>query len=725
MTAPDERPPKCIPTLEQVPEQLHDYLQFICWRYEWRNDRWTKVPVNPRNGKPASVDDAATWADLEGTLQRAVELDCDGIGFVFTRTDPFCGVDLDHCLNLQTGEVTEQAATFVEQLDSYTEVSPSGTGLHVLVRGKPTVDRQRGSGVEVYGWDHYLTITGRAYGGSSTRIKERRNELQSLCAQLFGDEPQPATTTAPQDKAQPVELSDNELIAKAKSARNGDWFTALWEGRWQELGYESQSEADFALMGSLRFWTGGDEERMVALFRASGLMRAKATRDDYLVSMARKLIDAGGDVYAETQAPEATYLVAGAANESDAGDWPAPLADAAFHGVIGEAVRIIEPHCEGDPAALLVNALVTFGSLVGSKPHMRVARDLHPARLFAVTVGETAKARKGLTWNFIKYLFTGVDSTLPNRISDGLSSGEGLISAVRDSVIRDDKDGLPEIVDEGVDDKRLLIVESEFASVLEVGKRAGNTLSPVIRSAWDSGDLNTMVKNSPTRATGAHISILGHITREELLRKLDSTDIANGFANRFLFVAAQRSKLLAFGDELDDAALDDVRSRLNEALTYVQKMGRMKWADETRPLWTQQYERLSEGSPGLLGHLTARSEAQVLRMAVVYALADRSTEIRPEHLRAALEVWRYVHDSTRYIFGVRTGDDVADRIREALRGRPAGLSRTDIRNLFSHHQTEARIETALQVLHGLGQAWVEIVPTAGRPREVWHATDAT
>jgi len=167
MTAPSERPPKCIPTQEQVPEQLRAYLQFLCWRYEWRNGRWTKVPMNPRNGKAASVDDAATWADLENTLQRAVELDCDGVGFVFTRTDPFCGIDLDQCLDSQTGEITEQAAEIVALLDSYTEISPSGTGLHIIVRGKPTCDRQRAQGVEVYGWGHYLTITGRSYGGAS------------------------------------------------------------------------------------------------------------------------------------------------------------------------------------------------------------------------------------------------------------------------------------------------------------------------------------------------------------------------------------------------------------------------------------------------------------------------------------------------------------------------------------------------------------------------------
>jgi hypothetical protein len=713
----DEGHGRHIPALDDIPEQLREYSQFVCWREVKRGGRLTKEPVNPRNGQLADVSDAKTWADIETALDRAVALDCDGIGFVFTRNDPFCCADLDHCLDLKTGELRPEAAEIVSLLDSYTETSPSGAGLHIILRATPETERQRTKGFELYAWDHYVTLTGQLVRGAKPRIYERQKELRSLCAHLFGADQdvvsrQPAPLTSG--------LTDEEVIAKAKAAANGEFFTALHEGRWKELGYESQSEADYAYMGQLRFWTGGIEEQMVRIFRTSGLVREKAKRDDYVVGMARKLIDAEGEVYSGTRAMDLPLAIS-----ADTA-WPAPLAPAAFHGPLGAAVQIIAPHCEGDPAALLVNALVAFGSLVGPAPHMVVGRDRHPARLFMVTVGDTSKARKGLTWNFIKDLFTGIDSTFPDRISDGLSSGEGLIYAVRNSVTKTDKDGLEEIVDQGIDDKRLLVVEGEFASVLKVGKRAGNTLSPVIRSAWDSGDLNTMVKNAPTRATAAHISILGHITREELIRELDSTEMANGFANRFLFVAARRSRKLAFGGNLTDSDLAQVRSQLNEALVYVQKMGRMSWAAATKPIWEEHYDsRLSEGPPGLLGHLTARSEAQVLRMAIVFALADRSSQITPDHLHAALEVWRYVDDSTRYIFGMRTGDEIADRIRAALLARPEGMSRTEIRNLFSRHETEARIEAALDVLLRLGQAVKQAIGTGGRPREVWRATQAT
>lgn len=167
MSGADEGHGKHIPALEDIPEQLHEYIQFVCWRYVERDGRWTKPPINPRDGGSGDSSDSATWADVETALEQAVKLSCDGIGFVFTHTDPFCGIDLDHCLDSETGEITEQAAAIVTLLDSYTEISPSGTGLHIIVRGKPTVERQKGSGIEVYGWGHYITITGRSYGGAS------------------------------------------------------------------------------------------------------------------------------------------------------------------------------------------------------------------------------------------------------------------------------------------------------------------------------------------------------------------------------------------------------------------------------------------------------------------------------------------------------------------------------------------------------------------------------
>src|ERR1019366_9472857 len=163
---------------------------------------------------------------------------------------------------------------------------------------------------------------------------------------------------------------------------------------------------------------------------------------------------------------------------------------------------------------------------------------------------------KGSSLSQIKRLFSEVDpSWLSGCIQSGLSSGEGLINAVRDPTERREpikKNGRVTgyqtvITDHGVEDKRLLVVETEFASVLRILGREGNTLSATVRQAWDSGLLRILTKNSPAKATDAHIAIIGHITRDELRRYLDSTEVGNGFANRFLYVCVRRSKILPFG----------------------------------------------------------------------------------------------------------------------------------------------------------------------------------
>jgi hypothetical protein len=235
--------------------------------------------------------------------------------------------------------------------------------------------------------------------------------------------------------------------------------------------------------------------------------------------------------------------------------WPDPPAEEAFHGLAGRIVRMIEPSSEADPVALLVQTLVAFGSIIGRGAFFQVEGDKHHANEFAVLVGRTSKGRKGTSWGRVNRLLTEAeDQWAANRIQTGLSSGEGLIWAVRDPIKKlekiKDKGGIryEEVdADPGEPDKRLLILETEFASVLKQTERQGNTLSPILRQAWDGMPLRTMTKNSPARSTGAHISLIGHITVDELRRYLTQTESANGFGNRHTWFCTQRSKELPEG----------------------------------------------------------------------------------------------------------------------------------------------------------------------------------
>ena len=238
------------------------------------------------------------------------------------------------------------------------------------------------------------------------------------------------------------------------------------------------------------------------------------------------------------------------------GGWPAPLSPIAYSGVIGDIVRAIEPHTEADPAALLVQTMIMFGSVIGRTAHFRAEADTHHLNVSAVLVGLSAKGRKGVSLGQGRRLFEPVDQHwAENCITSGLSSGEGFIWSVRNPIEKQQPikksgrviDYEAVVEDPGVADKRLLVVEQEFASTLRVLSRDGNTLSALIRQAWDGLPMRALTKNSRAEATGAHVSIIGHITRDELRRYLDATERANGFGNRFLWVCVRRSKELPDG----------------------------------------------------------------------------------------------------------------------------------------------------------------------------------
>jgi hypothetical protein len=399
--------------------------------------------------------------------------------------------------------------------------------------------------------------------------------------------------------------------------------------------------------------------------------------------------------------------------------WPTLSEDALF-GLAGAVVRAVAPHTEGDPAALLINFLVMFGSALGNGPYAAVGATRHGTNLFAVQVGITSKGRKGTAHDEPLRLTSGADATwAATRVMGGLSSGEGLIFPIRDPV-EAMKKGVLEITDPGVSDKRLLVVEEEFSSTLKVAGREGNTLTEVIRKAWDGKRLGVMTRNSPLAATSPHVSILGHITKDELLRVLDSTDAANGYANRFLWVSVRRSKLLPEGGELPADDAEQLIGRIRQALAEARKRAEIRRDAHARALWAEVYGDLSEGKPGLLGAVTSRAEAQVLRLSLLYALLDGAHEVQTEHLIAALAVWDYCEASARFVFGDAIGDPVADRILTALRANGA-MAQTEIVDLFGRNVNGARLGRAQEALIRAGLARTQQEASGGRPRTIWRA----
>ncbi len=395
-----------------------------------------------------------------------------------------------------------------------------------------------------------------------------------------------------------------------------------------------------------------------------------------------------------------------------------PLGAAAWYGLAGEIIAALEPHTESDPAGLLAQLLTSFGSAAGRHSFSRAEGDQHYPNLYTLLVGSTSRSRKGTGSKHIANRMNAVDPFwLADHVQTGLSSGEGIIHALRNTPPGDDARNHEPLLG----DKRLQIRQSEFGSVLTMMTREGNTLSAILRDGWDGEPLQSITKNAPERATEHHLSLVGHITKDELVRNLTATESANGFGNRFLYFKVSRSKVLPFGGgEVNWSELD---KRLRNALWFAQADKEVRMDEQAASVWPGAYARLTRDRPGLLGALIARAEAHVLRLSLIYALLDCSPVITVDHLRAALAVWDYCERSVESIFGDAVGDPTADTILSGLRSvSPNGLTLTAISELFGRNKSANQIRPALLRLMRERLAHAQKQETGGRAAEVWFAT---
>ena len=256
---------------DNIPVELKEVGQWVLWRLERRRQRWTKIPYQT-SGLLASSIDSHTWTTF-GEANTAREMGpWDGLGFVFTSNDRYVGIDEDNCRNPKTGAIAPWAERVTRSIDSYTEVSPSGTGLKVFAKGYLPAGRRRQGDLEMYDSRRFFTVTGHHLGGTPRVVEERGPDLHSLHGEVFGAKVQ-AAMIAERQRNLPGGMSDTTIIALAMTASNGTAFSRLWAG--DICGYPSSSEADLALCSHLAFYAGGDGTAIDRLFRRSGLYREK------------------------------------------------------------------------------------------------------------------------------------------------------------------------------------------------------------------------------------------------------------------------------------------------------------------------------------------------------------------------------------------------------------------------------------------------------------------
>jgi uncharacterized protein DUF3987 len=389
---------------------------------------------------------------------------------------------------------------------------------------------------------------------------------------------------------------------------------------------------------------------------------------------------------------------------TEAREWPQEMASDAFIGLAGDFVRLVEPHTEADPIALLGNFLVGTGVLFGREAYAVADGRRHYPVESLLVAGQTGSGRKGTATGRVMPVLEAVEEDFSSHVLTGLSSGEGLIKGVSPA---EDAIVLPGDV------RRFLALLPEFASLLTVMKREGNTLSAILREAWDCNRLRVLTRKEPLDVDGVNLSIIAHVTPEELLNNLTATDRCNGFANRFLVVLVRRSKFLPEGGL--DLNLSPIVARLHASGEAVKGRGLIARDSAARALWASEYERITRTREGIRGALCGRAEAHVLRLSLIYALLDSAKEIRPEHLQAALAFWEYCERSIEHLFGSATGDVDGQRILNALAGGPMAM--TDLYRLFGNNREREWIQAKMGMLVRSGKV-VETLKTGERKESI-------
>lgn len=396
--------------------------------------------------------------------------------------------------------------------------------------------------------------------------------------------------------------------------------------------------------------------------------------------------------------------------------WPEPPGEAAYHGILGEIVAAVAPTTEADPVGILGTLLVMFGAACGGhRSFYQGSRQR--TDLFVLLAGATGfGGRKGTILDVSRGAMNRAYPDLDGLWLVGVASGEAIAGHLIREAAKAETARRPA-------EDRVLIVEPEFGRLLTVMSREGNTVSPILRNAWDGVPLGHARARDESLVTVHHVSLIGHVTPTELRAKLTAVDSANGFANRLLILAVRRARIVPF-PQPPDALVTPYIVPLRRAIDEAHDPGELEFDERARERWESFYVSLA-ATPrlGLSGAVTGRHEAQVARLALVYALADRSPAIGEAHLEAAIEVAEYARRSAVHVLGDSTGNRHADALRDLLsRGEIAWRdARTEL-----GLRTAADLSEAVAVLVDAGIAQVVEVPRAGggRPRRVIRANDA-
>lgn len=383
-----------------------------------------------------------------------------------------------------------------------------------------------------------------------------------------------------------------------------------------------------------------------------------------------------------------------------------------LYGLIGEVAHAGSDGTETNAFAIAANFMAYLSCAIGRGVYLPIGNTRHHTRLFCLHIGRSGRGRKGDAVSLVLRIDTALrsidESFAPQIHRGGLSTREGLAALIHDGF----KHGRNEVG--AIEDKRLWVVESEFANVLHQGRRDGNTLSAALRDCWDGIDLKPATKSNRVYASDPHVCLSGAISPSELRGLMSAREMSNGFANRFLMIWAERVRMLPFPKETPQAVVEHLARRTLEVLAFVRadhhderEHLKMELSPQAQWRYAQLYRgELHDGvDDGAIGALLERSAPMLLRLAMLMALTDLQTRIEAQHIDAAMAWIRHATASVRFVFVSAAEDarlsqvvDLSNRVLSFLNERGQATRSQISSECFRGKMPKARIDASLEHL---------------------------
>jgi hypothetical protein len=752
----------------KIPQELRDLPQWVNWRLEDRGGKPTKIPINPHTGKPASSTDPKSWADFAAAVDACEKGGVDGVGFVFSSADPYTGIDLDKVRDPATGTVAPWARELILKLNSYAELSQSGTGIHAIIRARLPGTRRRKGQVEVYDQGRFFVMTGKALAGVPAAVETRQAEIDEICAEVFRESEQVSPPLSVVRNPSPLSLSDAELIEKAQKAANGEMFVRLWQGDWKGAGFSSQSEADAALLGMLRFWSGGDKARAFALFERSGLLREKwTTREDYRERTWGAV--ATGDTYAPPAPrprlggtgvtpppPSVESLLENDEEEEAYHPFPVQLLPYPHGELVEQGAQAIG--C--DPSLIALPLLAATAAAIGNTRRVEVKHGwTEPAVLWCVSVAMSGD-RKSPAFDAGTDGLCHIEDREHAAFLAALEEWRGSLQAWKDTGSNDPRPEEPRALRRVVRDTTV-----EGLAVLLSESPRGLLLARDELAAWVGGfdryqggkgeesahwlEFYRAGRVSVDRKSGdpkhlhiprAAVSICGTIQPATLERLLERKHFETGLAARLLLAHPPRTPRMWNDGEISAHLRGQVRlvfERLSALPMIPDPYGQpapvdVPFSPEAQQRWIEFYNAHAGEMSGMedarLLSAWSKLEGTAARLALILHLVEEpeAQAVSLPSLERGIALVEWFKHETRRVYG-RLSESVDFRdckaVVERVRSRGGKVTLRDLYRSGLLESNRERIEKALELLaaRGVGK-WVE-VPTGnvgGRPTREFH-----